>query len=351
MLPVGATMRAVRLVRWGEEPELQEVPLPRPRAGEVLLAVRAVGLCHSDLHLMDWREGTVPYDLPFTLGHEIAGTVVALGDGTPGVSQGDNVLVYGPWGCNRCWSCSQGMENLCENTAQLRANGAGLGRDGGLADYVIVPSARHLVPLGDIDPVQAAPLTDAALTPYHAIKRARRQLRPGATAVVIGVGGLGHVAVQLLRVLSPVRIVAVDVRESALALARESGAHSVVSAQELEAAELRQKTGGRGASLVLDFVGSDTTMALAAGVAAQGGEIIVVGVAGGRLPMGFGTVPLECSVTIPNWGTLTELIEVVELARTTPIHIEVERVPLANVVDTYRRLRRGDVVGRAVAVP
>jgi propanol-preferring alcohol dehydrogenase len=189
------TMAAVRLLRWRSEAELVAVPVPEPGPGEVLLKVDAAGLCHTDLHMMEWPAETVPYTLPFTLGHETAGTVVAfssgaaLGQGTRGVSKGDRVLVYVRWGCGACWPCLQGMENLCETAAgDLGGHRGGVGRDGGLAEYMVVPSARYLVPIPDLDPVAAAPLTDAALTSYHAIKRWLPLLRPGATAVVIGMG-------------------------------------------------------------------------------------------------------------------------------------------------------------------
>jgi propanol-preferring alcohol dehydrogenase len=344
-------MRAVQLVGWQREAELVETARPAPGPGEVLLQIHATGLCHSDLHLMEWPEGTLPYDLPFTLGHESAGTVAELGPGASGVAVGDRVLVYGPWGCTTCWSCSQGKENLCEHTAERRAHGAGLGRNGGLADFMVVPSSRYLVPIGGLDPVEAAPLTDAALTPYHAIKRSSQQLRPNATAVVIGVGGLGHIAIQILRALTGVRVVAVDLRDEALALALDSGAHSAVDGRSLDPADLREEIAGAGAALVLDFVGTDATLELAAGVAGQGGDIAIVGIAGGTLPAGFGRIPLECSIAIPNWGTLPELIEVVALAQSGAIHAEVERVPLDATLDAYRRLERGEVVGRAVVVP
>lgn len=151
-------MRAIRLLRWQSEPELVAVPDPVPGPGEVLLKVTAAGLCHSDLHIMDWPAGTLPYQLPFTLGHETAGTVAALGAGARGVAEGDRVLVHARWGCGTCWHCLQGMENGCERTAgELGGHGGGVGRDGGLADYMIVPSARYLVPIGDLDPVAAAP--------------------------------------------------------------------------------------------------------------------------------------------------------------------------------------------------
>lgn len=345
-------MRAVRLVRWQSEPELVEIPAPTPGPGEVLVEVDAAGLCHTDLHLMRWPEGTVDYDLPFTLGHEIAGTVAAFGPGTTEVSEGERVVVFARWGCGGCWYCVQGMENLCVRTVkELGGHGAGVGRDGGLAEFMVAPSARYLVRIRDLDPVMAAPLTDAALTPYHAIKRSAHQLRPNTSAVVIGVGGLGHLAIQLLRALSPVRVVAIDVREDALRLARAAGAHVALPAGNITPNDVRSETGHSGATLVLDCVASDTTLALAAGVVAQGGDIAYVGRGDGSLPVAPGRLPLECSVSIPTWGTLSELAEVVALARAGAIHTEVERFTLDQTLDAYGRLDRGEVVGRAVVTP
>src|SRR5512132_3089327 len=125
-------MQAVQLTDWQRPAVVRRIPRPQPGPGEVLLQVRAAGLCHSDLHLMQWPAGSLPYELPFTLGHEVAGTVAALGPGANGVAVGDHVLVYGPWGCGVCRRCSRGEEHLCERPTAAR--GCGLGRDGGLAD-------------------------------------------------------------------------------------------------------------------------------------------------------------------------------------------------------------------------
>lgn len=344
-------MKAVQLVRWQAEPELREIDVPVPGPGEVLVKVEAAGLCHSDLHVIDWPEGTLPWELPFTLGHENAGTVAALGPGVSALEEGTSVLIYGPWGCGTCWQCIRGAENLCDNAAERPGKGCGLGFDGGLAHYVVVPSPRLLVPIGDLDPLHAAPLTDAALSPYHAIKSELPRLRPGSAAVVIGAGGLGHVAVQLLRELSPARIVAVDVRERALRLALDAGADAALDGNELESAEVRAETGSTGASLVLDFVGTDETLRLAASVLATGAHVSVVGNGGGTFPLVFGGAPLETSVSKPSWGSLPELHEVVALARAGVLEIAVERLELDEAIDGYRRLRSGEVVGRAVVVP
>ncbi|MEA2312885.1 MAG: alcohol dehydrogenase, propanol-preferring, partial [Solirubrobacteraceae bacterium] len=231
-----------------------------------------------------------------------------------------------------------------------RGRGAGLGCDGGLAEYMVVPSPRLTVPLDGLDPVTAAPLADAGLTPYHAIRRVARALGPGTSAIVIGVGGLGHVAVQLLKALGSVRVVAVDRRDEALEVATRSGADAVLHAG-VTVDELRRAAGGRGAALVVDCVGSDETLALAAGAVAAGGHVSVLGLAGGTFPMRFGGVPLETSVIFSNWGTRAELAEVVALARDGAIELEIERVPLRGVPAAYERLARGAGRGRLVAVP
>jgi propanol-preferring alcohol dehydrogenase len=333
-------MRAVQLVAWERPAEVREVPKPVPGAGEVLLRVTGAGLCHSDLHLMHWPAGTLGYELPFTLGHEVAGEVVALGDGVDGIDVGESVLVYGPWGCGRCPRCSRGEEHLCERRSLRRASGCGLGRDGGLAEYVVLPSPRLAVPIGDLDPVAAAPLADAGLTPYHAVKRALRDLSPGSAAVVIGVGGLGHVAVQLLRALSGCRVVAIDRRQEALEMALEAGADVALRSDELDSQDVRRAAGGRGAALVI-----------AAACVAPGGHVAILGVGGGTLPLRFGAIPFETPVVLSNWGTRTELAEVVALARAGALQIEVERVALDEVPAAYRRLEAGAVRGRVVAVP
>ena len=344
-------MKAVRLVAWQQPPEVHDVPEPVPGPGEVLLRVTAAGLCHSDLHLMHWPAGTVGYKLPFTLGHEVAGTVAALGDGADGVEVGESVLVYGPWGCGRCPHCSRGEEHLCPLRDVRRVAGCGLGRDGGLAEYVVLPSARLSVPIGDLDPVSTAPLADAGLTSYHAVKRALRDLQPGSAAIVIGVGGLGHVAIQLLRALSGCRIVAIDRRQDALDVAIGAGADVALLADGLALEDVRRAAGGRGAGLVIDFVGIDATLELSAACVAPGGHVSVVGVGGGTLPFRFGAIPFETSVIFSNWGTRAELAEVVELARAGVLHLEVEPVRLDDVPAAYRRLEAGEVRGRVVAVP
>jgi propanol-preferring alcohol dehydrogenase len=314
----------------------------------VLIKVGGAGLCHSDLHLMHMA---AMVEEPFTLGHETAGWVEAVGPGTsdaPGV--GEAVLVHGAWGCGQCARCRAGEDNLCPRSGARI--GSGLFRDGGLAEYLLVPAARHLLPIGELDPRDAAPLDDAALTPYHAVKAALPLLQPDTTAVVIGIGGLGHLAVQLLRVLSPTRVVAVDVDETKLALAREHGADLALAPADDAAARIKDVAGELGPALVIDCVGSDDTLALAGATVSNRSRIVVVGVAGGTLPFSFFTLPYECSIGTTFWGTVPELAEVVALARSGRITVDVERLPLDGALDAYRRLESGTFgTGRAVALP
>ncbi|HZV49276.1 MAG TPA: NAD(P)-dependent alcohol dehydrogenase [Candidatus Dormibacteraeota bacterium] len=348
-------MRALRLLEWRSDPVLVEVEEPRPSPGQVVVRIGGAGACHSDLHLMrEFQAGQVGWGPPFTLGHENAGWVHALGPGVAELEIGQPVAVYGPWGCGTCQRCRLGIETYCENPrgAPVPGGGGGLGLDGGMAEYMLVPAARHLLPLPDgLDPVAAAPLTDAGLTPYHAIRRSWAKLSPDATAVVIGVGGLGHLGVQILKATTAARVVAVDTRPEALALARACGADVTVSPGHAAVAEIREASRGRGADLVLDFVGNDATLALGVAVARTMGDLTVVGLGGGTLPISFFSVPYEVSVQTTYWGSRPELAEVLELGARGLVRVRVTTFPLERAMDAYRQLERGGLEGRAVIVP
>jgi propanol-preferring alcohol dehydrogenase len=316
----------------------------------VVVKIGGAGVCHSDLHGMEEELGFTP---PFTLGHEIAGWVAELGDGVSGFKEGDAVAVYGPWGCGRCHACQLSMENYCENWTAIKGFGGGLGLDGGMADYMLVPATRLLVPLGDLNPAKAAPLSDAALTPYHAIARALPHLHAGSTAVVIGVGGLGHMAIQLLRVLAPARIVAADVDERKLAQAQALGAHDIVNNRDATAAaeRIQQIVGRRGAGLVLDCVGVQPTIDLGAKLLGRNSAWTIVGLGGGHHDFHHGSTPYGCSVSIPYWGSRVELMEVIAMARNGSIHAETTEFPLEQAVTVYEKLKAGEITGRAVLTP
>ncbi|WP_109806270.1 NAD(P)-dependent alcohol dehydrogenase [Sphingosinithalassobacter portus] len=342
-------MKAVRFIEGGKPPEIVDIAKPEPGPGEILLKIGGAGVCHSDLHVLD---GEVPFKGPFTLGHENAGWVAALGQGVDGWQEGDAVAVYGPWGCGQCHHCQISAENYCERHASIPSYGGGLGSDGGMADYMIVPDSRLLVPLKGLDPADVAPLSDAALTPYHAIKAAIPQLTPDATVLVIGVGGLGHMAVQILRAITGARIIAADIDAGKLDHARKLGADITINSGHTTAAEeIRDLVGGRGVAVALDFVGAQTTIDLAASVVGRDSRLTVVGLAGGVVKYSADSPPYGTQVTIPYWGTRAELMEVIALAENGRIRAEVEKHPLEDAAKVYDRLREGKVNGRAVLVP
>lgn len=344
-------MRALQYRTIGRPPEVVEIPTPSPTAGEVLLKVTAAGACHSDEFVMSLPAEAYTYGLPLTLGHEGAGVVAALGAGVEGVKEGDAVAVYGPWGCGYCRACAMGAENYCENAAALGIKPPGLGSPGAMAEYMIVRSPRHLVPLLDLDPVENVALTDAGLTPYHAIKGSLPKLVPGSTAVVIGAGGLGHLAIQMLRALSSAQVVALDIGEDKLAFAKESGAHHAFPSDPAAADRVREVTDGKGAEVVFDFVAIQPTADLAAKMVRFESDIVMVGVADGVVPVGLFSLPFETSVRAPYWGTRPELFEVLDLARSGAIHVETERFSLDDSPKAYERMHARTLRGRAVIVP
>lgn len=344
-------MKAIQYREIGKGPELVEIPTPEPGPGQIRLKVTAAGLCHSDWFVMSLPAEQYTYGLPLTLGHEGAGIVDKLGDGVEGIELGGSYAIYGPWGCGLCHACAQGMENYCTRAAELGIHPPGLGAPGAMAEYVIVDNARHLVPLGDLDPVATVSLTDAGLTPYHAIMSSAAKLRAGATAVVIGTGGLGHVGIQVLRAVSPVTVIALDINEEKLELAREVGAHHAIMSDASAVAKIREMTGGKGAEAVFDFTGVQPTLDIARQVVAVDGAIQIVGIGGGLLPTGFFSTPFGASVRAPYWGSRSELIEVLDLARADEVGVHVEPYTLDTAVDAYTRLHEGKVQGRAVVVP
>lgn len=343
-------MKAVRFVETGRPPEVVDLPTPTPQAGQILLKIAGAGVCHSDLHVLDEDMGMKG---PFTLGHENAGWIAAVGEGVEGWKEGDPVAVYGPWGCGRCRTCQTSAENYCENHASIPTFGGGLGSDGGMAEYMIVPSPRLLVPLQGLEPVHAAPLSDAALTPYQAIKAALPLLTPEATVLVVGIGGLGHMAVQILQALTPAQLIAADIDDEKLAHARTLGVKHTVNSRDgkVAAEQIRDLAGPRGVAVALDFVGAQPTVDLCTLVVGRNSRLTVVGLGGGTVHYAANNPPYGCQVTVPYWGSRTELMEVIALAAAGRIRADVETFELDQAVEVYQRLREGRIHGRAVLVP
>ncbi len=347
-------MPAYRIMEWNEPPRMVEVPVPRPGAGQVLVKVAGNGLCHSDLamsHIPAKVGRALGWEVPFTLGHEVAGWVEDVGDGiegVDGVALGTAVALVSPSSCGACESCRRGQDNVCPHGQ----TGRGYGRDGGLADYVLA-GTRDLIPLGGLDPVTAGPLTDAGATSYHAVKRVLPKLVPGSTAVVIGVGGLGAFAVQLLAALSPARIVAVDANPSRLDHARRLGAHEVRSGvDEATAPALAGLTDGRGAEAVLDFVGIDVSIAAGLASTRPAGAFALVGAGGGSFAgPWFGGLPRDADVFTFQGSTIADAHEVVALAGDGRVESDVAVFPFDRVAEAYEAMAAGQLRGRAVVTP
>jgi alcohol dehydrogenase, propanol-preferring len=345
-------MRAFRYMG-ANAAQLAEIPTPEPGYSDVLVRVGASGACHSDLGILAAPPGAFP--TPLTLGHEIAGYVDGLGSGVGQWEIGEPVVVHALFGCGHCRACVLGLENRCR---VVGFDGLGLTRDGGMADYVVVPET-HLVRTGNLDLTQAAPLADAGLTAYHAVKLCSDELQPGTHCVVIGVGGLGHMAVQILGATSAVTIIAVDMSDSALELARSLGASHTVKSDADAVGHIREIVGPapEGADVVFDFVGIDGTLEIARRVVSPGGRLAVVGLGQGELTFRptpgnpLNPIPLETSAVVPYWGNHMDLVEVVALAQAGHVKAETELFSLANVTKAYERLEGGDIRGRAIMIP
>ncbi len=311
----------------------------------------APALCHSDLHVMhEFAEGMAPWGPPFVIGHENAGWVHRSAPASAASTQASRWPSTGCNGCGRCKPCAAGAENLCVHGLE-GPPGIGFGVDGGLAEYLLVHDPRRLVPIGDLDPVDAAPLTDAGLTPYRAVKRVLPKLTPGSSVVVIGVGGLGHLAVQILD--------AHDRRD------RHRGGHPRVGARSWRGRSARRPRCSPGttpqrrsptrpaARPTSCWTSSERppTIALGAAVVRPGGDLIVVGAAAGDFSWNFYALPYEVNLTTSFWGTLPELHEVIAMAQRGLITPHVQRFPLDEAMHAYELMEKGQLSGRAVIVP
>ena len=338
--------------------ERMECPTPEPRAAEVLVRMTAAGVCHSDIHI--W-EGV--YDLgsgnsmtlkdrgvtlPLTMGHEISGEVVQVGPEAKAVAPGLACVVY-PWlGCGACATCRRGEENLCA----VKARSMGVFTPGGYAEYVLVPHERYCVDLGKLDPAEAAPLACSGVTTYSGLKKFGAKIKD-EPVVIMGAGGLGHMALTVLAAIGGKGAVVVDIdpakREAALA----AGALAAIDGAAADAAQQIIGATGGGASSVLDLVGASATISLGLASLKKGGEIVVVGLYGGELKLPIVYLPLRGMGLRGSYvGSLPELKELVALAQKGTLKpIKVSRRPLAEASAALSDLKAGKVVGRTVLVP
>ena len=346
------TMPAYRVVDWQQPPALVETEVPEPGPGQVRVRVAGCGLCHSDITMTQMPEEfglALGWQAPFTLGHETAGWIDALGAGVAGFAEGDAVALASPASCGACRWCLRGQENACPNGLV----GRGYGRDGGLATHVLVDDIRGLLPIGSLDPAIAGPLTDAGATSYHAVHRVAPHLHADSTVVVQGLGGLGAFVVQILRATTDARVVGIDPNPERRAFGLELGAHDVLEGVDAETPRaLREVLGAAGADAVIDLVGTDDTIRTGVGALAAGGALAVVGAAGGTLRRPwYGTLPRDGAVFTFQGSDLADARAVLVLADEGRITVPVDTFTLDEVEAAYEAMQAGTLRGRAVVRP
>jgi alcohol dehydrogenase, propanol-preferring len=344
---------------------LKEVdqPTPQPSGTQVLIKVKAAGVCHSDLHIWeggyDLGHGRKPLSLkdrgvslPRTMGHETAGEIVAFGPDVAASDKGalkvgDVALVY-PWlGCGKCPTCLAGEENMCA----VKPNALGVYCDGGYADYMIVPNAKYLLDLKGLDPLTTAPYACSGVTTYSALKKVEKDLN--TPIVVIGAGGLGLMLLSLLKAMGGKGAIVVDIDANKRQAAEAAGALGTVDGKASDALEQLQKKAGGPIRAVIDLVGSAQTTQLGFDCLTKGGKLIIVGLFGGGATFALPLIPIK-AVTIQGSyvGNLRETKELLDLVRTKKIPpIPVTPLPLSKANDALHDLHQGKLVGRAVLTP
>jgi NAD+-dependent secondary alcohol dehydrogenase Adh1 len=312
----------------------------------VLVKIEGSGVCATDLHAIDGEMEPAGLTLPIVLGHESAGRVAAAGDLVSTVAVGDPVLICPPHTCGLCVACRRGRDMMC-----ARHQFTGLTVDGGFAEYVVV-SERSIVPIpAGLDPAAVAPYSDAGITAYHAVKRLAHLVVPGSTIVAVGIGGVGHVGLQLLRELgSGGTIVAVEPSPARRALAAGLGADAVLDGEGVADA-VRDLSDGRGADLVMDFVGNDQTHAAGMEMLTRGGTYSIVGFGGTVTVPSAAMVGNENTIVGNLVGSWIDLWEVLQLHARGKLTLKTERHSLDDINDVLAKLREGEVTGRAVLVP
>jgi len=350
-------MRSFQVCECGAPLQLRESATPQPTGTEVLLQVTAAGLCHSDIHVWEGqydlgggkvlRVADRGVTLPLTMGHENVGRVVALGPDATGVAIGDERLVY-PWiGCGQCAVCLRGDEQLC-----LKPQSIGIFRPGGFADHLMIPHPRYLLDFGGIPREQAAPLACSGLTTYGALKKFGGLLKD-QPLVMIGAGGLGLMALSILRAMQGRGAIVVDIDENKRAAALRHGALAVVDGGAPDVIEQIRALAGERIWAVVDFVGAGSTVKLGTDLLTKGGHLVVVGLFGGEITLPTPFLPMRAMTLQGSYtGSLPELNELLALLRATPMtYLPVEKRSLDAVTQSLHDLRDGHVIGRVVLTP
>ena len=351
-------MKAARIVKLNEPLQVQELQTPTPKGTQVLIKVQSEGVCHSDVHVWQgYYEGIDGQPLkttergvkyPLTPGHEIAGVVETLGEQAEGFSKDEEVIVY-PWiGEGLCPACRMGEENLCDKPRSL-----GIYTDGGYAEHVLVPSYKYLVKIGDdMDTDISAPLGCAGLTSYGAVKNAG--LKPDENVVIVGTGGLGLMAIQLAKAVTGANIIAMDIDDQKLDVAKKNGANiSINSKKEDPVKAVMELTDKLGADAVLDFVNASSTVETDMKFLRRRARLVLVGLFGGELKLGLVSMPTRSYRIIGSYtGTIKDLIELVSLAKRGAIKPVVSnRFKLDQATEALTMLTKGKIIGRGVINP
>jgi D-arabinose 1-dehydrogenase-like Zn-dependent alcohol dehydrogenase len=347
-------MKAYQIVEWGAPLQEREVPVPEPKGTEVLIKITACGICHSDIHIwdgyFDLGDGNKitledrGLELPFTMGHEPVGEVVAIGPEAEGVAVGDKRIVY-PWiGCGECEVCRRGEELLC-----MTPRTVGTRRAGGYAEYCIAPHPRYLVPFEGIDDAYAATCACSGVTAYSALKKVN-SLRENESLLLIGAGGVGLAGVGMAKSIVKSKLFVADVDPAKRAAALAAGADVVIDNSAGDASEQIMDATGGGPNAVIDFVGAPATSSFGVQTLAKGGTLVVVGLYGGAMPLPLAMLPLKYISLVGTYvGTLQELQELMALVKagkTKPIPITPR--PLNEAPQAIQDLRDGKPVGRYV---
>ena len=344
------------ITEFGKPLQRLETPTPEPKGTEVLVRVEHCGVCHSDVHIhegsFDLGGGAklpLSLPLPHTLGHEVAGEVIAVGPEVTGVTLGEHRALYSWIGCGQCAACLRGEENYCNRPRNL---GCSAGTPGGYASHVMVPHPRYLIDYGKTPPGLAAAYMCSGLTAYGAMKKVPA-LGPDDDVLVIGAGGVGMMGIQFAKHLFGKGPLVADIDEGRLQAAMGAGAKAVYNTKDPgAAAKLMADTGG-GALGIVDFVGSEATFAFANQTVRRGGKVVIVGLFGGGMTMPLPMFPIR-AVTIGGSyvGSLAEAEAMMELVRAGKVDpIPVKEMPLSAANAVLDDLKAGKIVGRVVLVP
>ncbi|WP_248930702.1 NAD(P)-dependent alcohol dehydrogenase [Paenibacillus hamazuiensis] len=341
-------MKAALLYNYNEPLRIEQVPDPViTDPSDVIVKVGGAGVCHTDLHLIEgvWAE-TLGTPLPYIIGHENAGWVHEIGSGVTNFQVGDPVILHPVMSCGKCLSCRSGEDMHCPNLKFC-----GLTVNGGYAQY-LKTSERALIPLPKgVNPADVAPFADAGITAYRAVRKAAPLAKPGTHVVMIGMGGLGHIGVQVMRELGNADIIALDKNKERLNMSLELGAVHAVEANHKAVSQVRSLTAGQGADIIIDFVGNDQTHEESLQMLRKGGTYIVVGYGGTVQLPSLKLINNEFSILGSLVGNYNELYQLMELHARGKVKLHSTKYSLDEANDVLNLLHHGKINGRAVLVP